>query len=105
MYLASKIIGRVLNKDYKTIQKWRVDFMKIKENFWTFLTASISDCMLLATMKTSLNKRDSFFEKKLSIFVFCVVSTLFGRIFVSFTPSLYEQIQFLVTAYGNMHKH
>ena len=27
VYPASKIIGKILNKNYKTIQKWRVDFL------------------------------------------------------------------------------
>ena len=30
VYPAFKIIGRVLNKNYKTIQKWRVDFINNK---------------------------------------------------------------------------
>ena len=68
VYPASKIIGKVLNKNYKTIQKWRVDFLNNKVEVPDFLRGKYERMKAIAsnedlTEQARLYVRENSFKK------------------------------------------
>ena len=68
MYPASRIIGKVLNKNYKTIQKWRVDFFNNKGEVPDFLWGKYERMRAIAnnedlTEQARLYVRENSFKK------------------------------------------
>ena len=68
VYPASKIIGKVLNRSYKTIQKWRVDFLNNKGELPDFLRGKYERMQAIAnnedlTEQARLYVRENSFKK------------------------------------------
>ncbi|MCG8622252.1 MAG: hypothetical protein MJE68_09695 [Proteobacteria bacterium] len=68
VYPASKIIGKILNKNYKTIQKWRVDFLNNKGEVPDFLRGKYERMQAIAnnedlTEQARLYVRENSFRK------------------------------------------